>query len=128
MPTVTAPVTTTPAVVGDAVTFQFGEPAYASTDIATAVEKLGEHPRGWRFCIPAGFMTPVNWTAFDTAIRLLPNSGRYVRGLVQLAGPALVSGATAAMTTAGVEQRAGDARQHPGARRQPAHGRDHPNG
>ena len=100
MPTVTAPVAATSAVVGDAVTFQFGEPAYASTDIANAVEKLGEHPRGWRFCIPAGFMTPVNWTAFDTAIRLLPNSGRYVRGLVQLAGPALVSGAAAAMTTA----------------------------
>ena len=99
-PTVTAPVATTPAVVGDSVDFQFGEPSFASTDVATAVARLGEHQLNWRHCEIAGFVSPAVWTSFDMAIRLLENDGRYVRGYVQLAGPALVSGASAAVTTA----------------------------
>lgn len=98
-PTVTAPVTGTPAVVGDSVDFQFGEPSFASTDVATAVARLGEHQLNWRHCEIAGFVSPAVWTSFDTAIRLLENDGRYVRGYVQLAGPQLVSGASAATAT-----------------------------
>ena len=73
---------------------------FASTDVATAVNRLGEHQLNWSHCEIAGHVTPAVWTAFDTAIRLLENDGRYVRGYVQLAGPALVSGASAAQTTA----------------------------
>ena len=99
-PTVTAPVSATPAVVGDSVDFLFDEPSFASTDVTAAVNRLGEHQLNWRHCEIAGHVTPAVWTAFDTAIRLLENDGRYVRGYVQLAGPQLVSGASAAQTTA----------------------------
>ena len=97
MPTVTSP---TAAVVGDSVDFLFGEPSFASTDVATAVNRLAEHQLNWRHCEISGHVTPAVWTSFDTAIRLLENDGRYVRGYVQLAGPQLVSGASAATTTA----------------------------
>lgn len=98
--TITDP-TTTEIAKGATASWNMGEPAFANSDIAMAVTKLGEHQLQWRVCIPAGHMAPAAWTAYDTAIRTLPLTGRFVRGLVQLAGPALVSGAaTAALTPA----------------------------
>ena len=97
-PTVTAP---TAAVAGDGVTFQFSEPQFANGDVAPAVERLAEHQLNWRFCIPAGHVSPAVWVTLDTALRMLPTThGKYVRGWVQLAGPKLISGATADVTTA----------------------------
>ena len=87
-------------VVGDQVTLQYGEPSFASTSVGAAVGRLAEHQLRWRFCIPAGYVSPAVWTAFDTAIRAQAGLGRYVRGLVQLAGPQPISGAAAATTTA----------------------------
>ena len=92
--------TLTAFVAGDSVTLQYGEPSFASTSVATAVERLAQHDLRWRVCYPSGHVTPAVWTAFDTAIRMAAADGRYVRGLVQLAGPALISGAAAVQTTA----------------------------
>ena len=108
-PTVEAPVTATPAVAGDSVDFEFGEPAFASTDTETAVNRLAAHRLNWRFVMPAGFVTPGVWATFDETIRLLPNQGKFVRGMVQLAGPQLVSGASSVtLTPAWVSAYSGD--------------------
>jgi hypothetical protein len=87
-------------VAGDSVTIQYGEPSFASASVGAAVERLVAHSLRWRVCYPSGHVTPAVWTAFDTAIRMAAADGRYVRGLVQLAGPQLISGASAATTTA----------------------------
>lgn len=86
--------------VGDEVSFQYAEPSIAVGDIARAVNALAEHGINWRFIIPGGWFTDSAWATFDAAVRLLPNQGKYVRGLVQLRGNTELTGADADITAA----------------------------
>ena len=87
-------------VAGEEVKFQYSEPGIAQTAIGNVVNALAAHDLNWRVCLPSGWLTGAAWAAFDTAVRLLPSQGKYVRGIVQLAGPKHISGATTEATTA----------------------------
>ena len=87
-------------VVGEQVEFNYSEPSFDATKIGQVVNRLAAHATPWRFIVPSGYVAPAVWTAFDTAVRALLNDGKYARGLVQLAGSTIATGATADAATA----------------------------
>ena len=87
-------------VLGDFVEFDFAEPRATGANYTAGVERLTAHRIAWEWVAAAGSTLPATWALLDTAVRDLEATGRYVFAIVQAAGPDLITGASAAVTTA----------------------------
>ena len=99
-PTVTEPVTGTPAVVGDGIEFDFTYATVLASELEAAVNKLGDHATLFEWIALAGVSAPATWGMLRTAARDLATEGDYFGVHVQAAGNDEASGGPATALTA----------------------------